>query len=98
MSEEFLIQIGRRNTKGSSPASEKARKYMRMWAFKLNCSMDKHQVSLICFISCINERTYFVWVCLALIRSNKRGKSVKLIHHNLMLCAHLGNFAHSEYS
>lgn len=59
-SEESLNQIGRRSTKGSSPKKEKARKYMCMWAFKINCSVDKHQVSLTCFISCTNERIYFV--------------------------------------
>lgn len=60
MAEEFLKQICTRSTKESNTVKEKARKYRCLWAFKLNCSMDKHQVSLASFISCLNERISFV--------------------------------------
>lgn len=60
MAEEFLKHICTRGTKESNPVKEKARKYRWLWAFKLNCSLSKHQVSQAAFISCLNERICFV--------------------------------------
>lgn len=90
MAEEILKQMWTRSTKECNPVKEKARKDRCLWVFKLNGSMNKHQVSLASFIYCLKERISFVWVCLVLIRSNKRGKSGKPIHHKILLVSTLG--------
>lgn len=90
MAVEFLKHIGTRSTKEGNPVKEEAIKYRCLWAFKLNCNMGKHQVSQASFISWLNERICFVWVCLVLIRSNKKGKSRKPIHHKILLVHTLG--------